>query len=61
MVIVHFNVISTYYFLLFFTFNFIGVWLMYHVILVSGVQQSELVIHINTSILFSHIGYYTIE
>ena len=36
--------------LIFFKFNFIGVCLMY--------QQSESVIHINTSILFSHIGYY---
>ena len=28
------------------------------VYLVSGIQQSESVIHVNISILFSHIGYY---
>ena len=31
-----------------------------HAVLVSGVQQSESVIHIHISILFSHIGYYGI-
>ena len=30
----------------------------YNVVLVSGVQQSESVIHIHISILFPHIGYY---
>ena len=30
----------------------------YNVVLVSGVQQSESVICINISVLFSHIGYY---
>ena len=43
--------------LLVFTFNFIGVKLIDKIVLVSGVQQSESVIPINTSILFSHIGY----
>ena len=38
--------------------NFIGVELIYNVVLVSGVEQSELVMNINISILFSHIGYY---
>ena len=39
------------------SFNFIGVWLIYNVVLVSGVQQSGSVIP--TSIFFfSHIGYY---
>ena len=28
--------------------NFIGVWLIYNVVLVSGVQQNESVIHIST-------------
>ena len=32
--------------------NFIGVWLIYNVVLVSRVQQSESVIHIRVSILF---------
>ena len=32
--------------------------MIYNVELVSGVQPSESVIHINTSILFSHISYY---
>ena len=31
---------------------FIGVWLMYNVVIVSGVQQSESVIHIHISTLF---------
>ena len=31
---------------------------IYNVILVSGVQQSESFIYINISILFSHTGYY---
>ena len=30
----------------------------FNVVLVSGVQQSESVTHINISILFSHRGYY---
>ena len=32
--------------------NFIGVWLMYDVVLVSGVQQIESVIHIHISTVF---------
>ena len=40
-----------------FRLNFAGVQLTYNVVLVSGVQQSKSVIHINISILFSHIGY----
>ena len=36
----------------------IGVQLIYNVVLVSGVQQSESVIHINMSVLFSNPGYY---
>ena len=39
----------------------IGVWLTYNIVLVSGVQQSESVIHINISIFFSHIGSYRRE
>ena len=42
---------------LFFKFNFIGI-STYHVVLVSGVQQSPSVIHRNLAILFSHICYY---
>ena len=42
----------------FFKFNFIGVQLIYNVILVSGVWQNESVMHINTSILFPYLGYY---
>ena len=30
----------------------------YNVVLVSGVQQSRSVIHVNIAILFSHMGYY---
>ena len=38
---------------LFYNFLFyIGVWLIYNVVLVSGVQQSHSVIHIHVSILF---------
>ena len=37
----------------FLKFNFIRVQLTYNVVLVSGVQQSDSVIHINISILFS--------
>ena len=37
---------------LFFFFNFIGVWLIYNVLLVSSVQQSDSVIHIRIFILF---------
>ena len=43
---------------------YIGVQLIYNVVLVSGVQQSDLVIHTHISILFgdsiSHIGYYKV-
>ena len=46
------------YFYLFLKFNFIGAYLIYSVVLVSGVQQSESIIPINISILFSYIGYY---
>ena len=41
---------------IFFKLNFIGVKLIYNVVLASGVQQSELVIHKNISIIFSHVG-----
>ena len=34
--------------------------MIYNVLLVSGVQQSESVMHINISIFFSHIGFYTL-
>ena len=37
-------------------FNYIGVELIYNIVLVAGVQQSELVIHINISILFFPCG-----
>ena len=46
-----------------FVFNFIGVELIYNVVLVAGVQQSDSVIHIHVFILFqifTHIGYYRI-
>ena len=42
---------------------FIGVELIYNVVLVSGVQQSDSIIHIHIFILFrlfSHIGYHRI-
>ena len=39
-------------FIFFFKLIFIGVWLIYNVVLVSAVQQSESVIHIHVSILF---------
>ena len=37
----------------FLKFNFIEVYLIYNVVLVSGIQQSDSVIHINTAIFFS--------
>ena len=40
-----------------FLFNFIGIYLTYNAIVVSSVQQSELVLHINVYILFFHMGY----
>ena len=46
-----------------FFFLIIGVWLIYNAVLVSGVQQSESVMHMHIAILFrffSHIGYYRI-
>ena len=39
------------YFILFFK-NFTGVWLIYTVVLVSGVRQGESLVHIHISILF---------
>ena len=42
----------------FLKFNFIVVELLYNVVLVSGVQQSESVIYVNISILFSHLDHY---
>ena len=35
-----------------FLVTFIGVWLIYNVVLVSGVQRSESVVHIHAFILF---------
>ena len=37
-----------------FFFLFIGVWLTYNVVLVSGVQKSESVIHVHISILLPY-------
>ena len=42
---------------------FVGVQLIYNIVLVSGVQQSDSVIHVHISIFvrfFSHVGYYRI-
>ena len=42
-------------------FNFIGLQLIYNVVLASGVQQCDSVIHIHIFILFrffSHVGYH---
>ena len=41
-----------------FFFCFVGVQLTYNIVLVSGIQQSQSVMYINISILFSHICYY---
>ena len=41
-----------------FKFNFIGVELIYNVVLVLGILQHESIIHINISVLFPHIVYY---
>ena len=49
------NALDYYYFK-----NFIGGWLTYNVVLASGLQQSEPVVHIHISIIFSHTGYYRI-
>ena len=46
-----------------FFLNFTGVELIYHVVLVSGVQQSDSAVHIHIYIpyrFFSHIGYHRI-
>ena len=40
------------FFILFLFLNFFGVWLIYNVVLVSAIQQSELVTHTHISTLF---------
>ena len=43
--------------------KFVGIWLIYNVVLVLGIQQSDSVIYWHISIFFrffSHIGYYRI-
>ena len=47
-----------------FLFFLIGAYLLYNVVLVSAVQQSESVVHIHISTLFKfyfHIGHYSTE
>lgn len=47
----------------FFNRIFIGIYLAYKIVLISGIQQSKLVLHVHISILlgfYSHTDYYTI-
>ena len=54
------SVFSLFFFLTIFIFKiFIGVYLTYNVVSVSGVQQSESVIHMHTSTLFKILFPYT--
>ena len=45
-------VLDSFFSIKFFIFIFIGVELIYNIVLVSGVHQSESVIHIHTAFLF---------
>ena len=45
---------------LFFKINFLGVYLLYNVVLVSTVQQSESAVHVHTS-LFEFLFEYTCD
>ena len=45
-------------FIYLFLFFLIGIWLIYNIVLVSGIEQSQSVIHIYLSILFQILFYY---
>ena len=48
------NSVNRFYFFSFFKKKFIGVQLLYNAVLVSGKQQSESVVHIHISILYTY-------